>query len=64
MGLAYATLEISNPRRPERAPIQAEALGAIPMADMDLLVLPGNRHVDINPANPNVAVSTAKGARA
>jgi clan AA aspartic protease len=129
MGLSYATLEISNPRRPDLVPVEAEALadtgavhliipehvalqlaleatdhkevtladgsrrdvpyvgpiqlrfknrtgfsgalvmgdavllGAIPMEDMDLVVLPRDRHVDVNPANPNVAVSLAKGAR-
>jgi clan AA aspartic protease len=130
MGLAYAALELSNPRRPDLAPFTAEALadtgavhliipehvalqlaletsdhkevtladgsrrsvpyvgplqlrfknrigftgalvmgdavllGAIPMEDMDLVVLPRNRRVDINPANPNVAASLAKGAQA
>jgi hypothetical protein len=36
-------------------------LGAIPMEDMDLVVLPGARQVAVNPANPNIAVSIAKG---
>jgi clan AA aspartic protease len=36
-------------------------LGAIPMEDMDLVVLPGRREVAVNPANPNFAVSIAKG---
>lgn len=36
-------------------------LGAIPMEDMDLVVLPGTRSVAINPANPNFAASVAKG---
>ncbi len=35
-------------------------LGAIPMEDMDLVVLPGTRQVAVNPANPNIAVSIAK----
>lgn len=35
-------------------------LGAIPMEDMDLVVIPRDRHVDVNPANPNVACSTVK----
>src|SRR5205809_1223172 len=38
-------------------------LGAIPMEDMDLVVLPGTRKVAVNPANPNFATSVAKGAR-
>jgi clan AA aspartic protease len=35
-------------------------LGAIPMEDMDLVVLPKDRRVDINPASPNIACSIAK----
>ena len=38
-------------------------LGAIPMEDMDLIVIPRTRSVDVNPANPNIAVSLAKGLR-
>lgn len=38
-------------------------LGAIPMEDMDLVVLPGAQQVVVNPANPNIAVSIAKGVR-
>src|SRR6266508_2591297 len=34
-------------------------LGAIPMEDMDLVVLPRTREVAVNPANPNFAVSIA-----
>jgi clan AA aspartic protease len=36
-------------------------LGAIPMEDMDLVVLPGTQQLAVNPANPNIAVSIAKG---
>jgi clan AA aspartic protease len=36
-------------------------LGAIPMEDMDLVVLPKTHEVAVNPANPNFAVSIAKG---
>jgi clan AA aspartic protease len=36
-------------------------LGAIPMEDMDLVVLPGSRQVAVNPLNPNIAVSRAMG---
>ena len=36
-------------------------LGAIPMEDMDLVVVPGKHQVAVNPANPNIAVSIAKG---
>jgi len=35
-------------------------LGAIPMEDMDLVVMPKDRRVDINPASPNIACSIAK----
>ncbi len=34
--------------------------GAIPMEDMDLVVIPSTRTIDINPASPNVATSIAK----
>jgi hypothetical protein len=33
--------------------------GAIPMEDMDLVMLPGTRQVEVNPANPNIAGSLA-----
>ena len=33
-------------------------LGAIPMEDMDLVVVPKDRRVDINPANPNFALAS------
>ena len=36
-------------------------LGAIPMEDMDLVVLPGSRQVAVNPENPNIAGSIAMG---
>ena len=36
-------------------------LGAIPMEDMDLVVLPRTQQVAVNPANPNFAASIAKG---
>jgi clan AA aspartic protease len=35
-------------------------LGAIPMEDMDLVVSPKDRRIDVNPASPNIACSTAK----
>jgi clan AA aspartic protease len=35
-------------------------LGAIPMEDMDLVVIPQTRTVDVNPSSPNVATSVAK----
>jgi len=35
-------------------------LGAIPMEDLDLVLIPQTRTVDINPANPNFAVGLMK----
>ena len=35
-------------------------LGAVPMEDMDLVVIPSTRRVDVNPANPNVAGGIVK----
>ena len=35
-------------------------LGAIPMEDMDLVVIPSTRTVDVNPTNPNIASSIVK----
>jgi len=34
-------------------------LGAIPMEDMDLVVIPSSRKLDVNPNNPNIAASIA-----
>jgi hypothetical protein len=35
-------------------------LGAIPMEEMDLVVFPQDRRVDVNPRNPNFAAARAK----
>lgn len=35
-------------------------LGAIPMEDMDLVLLPEQRSVDVNPASPHIASGFAK----
>ena len=35
-------------------------LGAIPMEDMDLVVIPSTRTLDVNPNSPNVATSIVK----
>jgi len=35
-------------------------LGAIPMEDMDLIVIPKTRTIDVNPNSPNIAMSIAK----
>jgi clan AA aspartic protease len=37
-------------------------LGAIPMEDMDLVVTPSTRSVDVNPASPNFASAIVKRA--
>lgn len=34
-------------------------LGAIPMEDMDLVVIPGTRQLAVNPASPDIATSIA-----
>ena len=34
-------------------------MGAIPMEDMDLVVIPSTRTLDVNPNSPNVGVSVA-----
>ena len=35
-------------------------LGAIPMEDMDLIIIPKSRTLDVNPESPNVASSIVK----
>jgi clan AA aspartic protease len=35
-------------------------LGAIPMEDMDLVVVPGTRSLEVNPNSPNIATSIVK----
>jgi clan AA aspartic protease len=35
-------------------------LGAIPMEDMDLILIPKTRTLDVNPASPNIATSIVK----
>jgi clan AA aspartic protease len=35
-------------------------LGAIPMEDMDLVIIPRTRTLDVNPESPNIATSIAK----
>jgi clan AA aspartic protease len=39
-------------------------IGAIPMEDMDLVVIPLTRTLDVNPASPNVATSIARQTQA
>ena len=34
--------------------------GAIPMEDMDLVIVPGTRTLDVNPNSPNIATSVVK----
>jgi clan AA aspartic protease len=38
-------------------------VGAIPMEDMDLVVIPSKRVLDVNPDSPNISSSIAKGCR-
>jgi clan AA aspartic protease len=35
-------------------------LGAIPMEDMDLVIIPQTRTVDVNPSSPNIATTIVK----
>ena len=35
-------------------------LGAIPMEDMDLVIIPRTRVLDVNPSSPNIASTIAK----
>ena len=35
-------------------------LGAIPMEDMDLIIVPARRSLDVNPSSPNIATSVVK----
>jgi len=35
-------------------------LGAIPLEDMDLVVVPSTRTLDVNPTSPNIATSIVK----
>ena len=35
-------------------------LGAIPMEDMDLVIIPKTRTLDVNPESPNIATSVVK----
>lgn len=35
-------------------------LGTIPMEDMDLIIIPKTRAIDVNPSSPNIATSIAK----
>src|SRR4029077_18882809 len=35
-------------------------LGAIPMEDMDLVIIPKTMTLDVNPSSPNIATSTVK----
>jgi clan AA aspartic protease len=37
--------------------------GAIPMEDMDLILIPKTRTLDVNPASPNIATTTVKHVR-
>ena len=62
-GIAAAEPAASQEAAPKWALVLGDEvlLGAIPMEDMDLVVLPGSRQVAVNPANPNIAVSIAKG---
>ena len=38
-------------------------IGAIPMEDMDLVIIPSKRVMDVNPDSPNISSSIAKNCR-
>ena len=50
MGVSQAKIRLEN----------AVLLGAVPMEDMDLVVLPSARRVIVNPQHPNLASGSAK----
>ena len=39
-------------------------LGAIPMEDMDLVIIPNTRSIEVNPLSPNIATSIVKNSAA
>jgi hypothetical protein len=54
-------LEIETAMNPSGHLIESlHVMGAIPMEDMDLVVMPQQRTVEVNPLNPNVAAAKAK----
>lgn len=64
-----ARLRLSNPRSKNRTGVMGALvlgdevlLGAIPMEDVDLVVNPRDRTVDVNPASPNIASGIVKRA--
>jgi hypothetical protein len=71
MGLVHGSLILKNPRRPELPPVVGYTgalamgdqvlLGAVPMEDMDLIIICRTQRVDVNPESPHVARSIAKG---
>ncbi len=62
MGLVFAKLVLNNPRLPRLAAVMGDLVlvGAIPMEDMDLVVIPRTRTLDVNPKSPNIATTIAK----
>ena len=74
MGLVNGKIKLKNPRRPETEELEVEVLaatgalvmgdvvllGAIPMEDMDLVVIPKTRRLDVNPDSPNISSTIAK----
>ena len=74
MGLIHARITLKNPRNTKikqvtvEAPVVSGALHLcipahlqIQLEDMDLVVIPGKRVLEINPESPNVPSSIAKG---
>jgi len=60
---AYATISGPGSRRwTGRAFAGKGQLVAIPMEEMDLVVNPRDRTIDVNPASPNIATGICKRA--
>jgi len=57
MGLVNAKVTLKNPRQPNLAPIEVDALAD---SGMDLVIIPSTRSLEVNPKSPNIASSIAK----
>lgn len=67
MGLSNAHLILKNPRQPDLAAVEVDALDdtgsvhlCIPEHVRIQLVIPNTRTVDVNPGSPNIATSIVK----
>lgn len=62
MGLVNAKIKLKNRIGFCGALVMGDQalLGAIPREDMDLIIVPKTRTIDVNPLSPNIATSIAK----